>query len=168
MKRILFMMLIAVTGLAFLGCEEFSKPTAVQSEAGSLAKPPGSFSETRTFTVDAEQQSPCEAQTIDIGGSLGAKFTYQLAGASYQLTLQQKPQDVVAVGLTSGVQYKGTGTSPVQFSGAVGAPQTFQSTFPMKSQGPSPNILVQAAWQITVNQDGSLVASVTIQNIQCQ
>lgn len=172
MKRILFMMLIAVPGLAFLGCEELSNPTAVplsdQGKAGSLAKAPGTFSETRTFTVDAQSQSPCEAQTIDIGGSLEAKFTYNLVGTSYELTLQQRPQDVVGVGLTTGVQYKGTGTSPSEFTGQVGVQETFQSSFPMKSQGPSPNIVVQAAWQVTINPDGSLSASVDILQIQCQ
>ena len=105
MKRIIFMMLLAIPGLAFLGCEEMSNPTASSlSNEGtsSLPKPPGTFSETRTFDINAQSQSPCEAQTIDIGGQLAAKFTYQLVGSNYQLTLQPKPQGVNAVGLSSG------------------------------------------------------------------
>jgi hypothetical protein len=173
MKRILFMMLIAVPGYLFLGCEELSNPTAVslsdQGGTSSLAKPPGTFSETRTFNVDAESQSPCEAQTIDIGGSLDAKFTYTLVGTSYELTLQQKPQDVVGVGLTTAVTYKGTGTSPSQFTGQVGVQETFQSSFPMKSQGPSANIAVQVEWLITINPDGSLASAIAnIIGIECQ
>jgi hypothetical protein len=149
-----------------------SNPTAVplsdQGDAGSLAKAPGTFSETRTFTVDAEEQAPCEGQTIDIGGSLDAKFTYKLVGSSYELTLYQRPQDVVGVGLTTGVQYKGTGTSPSEFTGQLGVPETFQTSFPMSSQGPSANLEVQIAWQVTINPDGSLSASVNILEIECQ
>lgn len=171
MKRILFMMLIAVPGLAFLGCEELSNPAAVpdQGNAGSLEKAPGTFSETRSFEVAAQPQSPCEAQTIQIGGSLAAKFTYTLVGTSYQLTLQQKPQDVVGVALITGATYKGTGTSPSQFTVPVGVPETFQSSFPMKSQGPSANIVAQVEWSVTINSDGSLAsATATILGIQCQ
>jgi hypothetical protein len=172
MKRILFMMLIAVPGLAFLGCEEMSNPAAVpfsdQGGTSSLPKAPGTFSETRTFAVAAQSQSPCESQLIDIGGSLAAKFSYTLVGSSYQLTLQPKPQDVSGVGLSTGVSYKGTGVAPSQFSGQVGVQETFQSSFPMKSQGPSANIVVQVAWLVTINSDGSLAASANILQIDCE
>jgi hypothetical protein len=172
MKRILFMMLIAVPGLGFLGCEELSNPTAVplsdQGGAGSLAKE--NFNETRTFNVDPEEaQSPCEAQTIDFGGSLQARYSYKLVGSTYELTLHPRPQDVVAVGLSTGTQYKGIGTAPTQFIGQVGVQETFQSFFPMKSQGSNPGLEVQVAWQVTINPDGSLAAaSADILAVECQ
>ena len=171
MKRIIFMMLLAIPGLAFLGCEEMSNPTASSlSNEGtsSLPKPPGTFSETRTFDINAQSQSPCEAQTIDIGGQLAAKFTYQLVGSNYQLTLQPKPQDLAAVGLSTGVTYKGTGVSPFQFSGQVAVPQSFQTSIPMKSQGPSPNILVLVAWNTTIAPNGALTVTPSVLSIQCQ
>jgi hypothetical protein len=82
--------------------------------------------------------------------------------------VEDNPQGVSGIGLTTGQLYQATGVTLAQFNGKVGAESTFVNNFRVISRGPGSNFLVHANIHGTLNANGELTAFVDHVSIECQ
>ncbi len=140
---------------------------------------------TLAATVDGEEQTVTFHRTLFIAcANEGAGEDVELSGliqiftvttedanGGVHVTSHVRPDGVVGVGETSGLNYRGTGgTFQAEGYSAAGDEKTysFVNNFRIIGQGPSNNLLVHFTVHQTINANGELTSDVDLNSSECK
>ena len=116
---------------------------------------------------------PCLQEDILIDGTLHEVLhvTFDAGGGRHRATLFNV-QGQTALGLTSGTVYRLSGPGHFTFNDDdLTAPvrtRTFYDVIHVVGPGEATNLLVRTGFHLTFNSNGELVASTTVDSVQCQ
>jgi len=145
----------------------------------ALLGPGSAFAAAETFTssldfpLDILVYVSCAnggaGEEVQLTGSLHDVFhvTFTSNGRS-SISVSDNPQGVSGYGLTTGVQYQGTGITRFSSGIQIGSEDTFVNNFRIIGQGTDNNYLVHENFHITVNANGTLTAYHDNFSIECR
>ncbi len=167
----------AVAALAIVGLVACDSPAALDDSAVT----PPSFAVATTFTdnvsfpVNIGVFIPCAAggagEVVFLSGNLHSLSSSTTNDNNFTLTIQNHPQGISGVGLTTGDKYQGTGVTRETLSGSFVNGQfskTFVNNFRIIGQGAGNNFLIHQDLHITFNANGELTASVDNFRAECK
>jgi hypothetical protein len=116
---------------------------------------------------------PCLQEDVLIDGELHEvlRFTFDASGGRHRATLIT-PQGLTGLGLTTGTVYRVTGPGHSTFNDddlvAPVRERTFYDVINLVGPGQATNLLVRTGFHLTFNSNGELVASTTVDSVQCR
>jgi len=109
-------------------------------------------------------------EAIHLNGTLLAEFSStESSGGNVQIGFHFNPQGITGVGLTSGATYHATGvtlgTTTIKATGGIS--DTFVNSFKIIGEGSAQNFLETDVFQLTLNANGVVTATVERSTIRC-
>lgn len=121
------------------------------------------FTVSQSIPIDLLLFVPCVAggagEWVHLTGSLHDLLHATIdARGDFHFTEQENPQGVYGTGLTTGVEYQGTGVSRFHVNGQVGFTAAAVDNFKIIGQGTGDNFLLHENFHITIHPDGTITA----------
>ena len=112
-------------------------------------------------------------EIVDLTGNLHALFiTSSSSSGNVTVKFHFNPQDVIAVGRTTGNIYQGTGVTQMiaTYDGITGYPfvSNYVNNYRLIGKGSGANYLVHSNVHITINANGTVTASVDNSSVDCK
>jgi hypothetical protein len=129
----------------------------------------------QTMVLDRRVWVPCAndgaGESVALVGKLEVlSVATEDANGGVHLSTHVRPSGVVGVGLSSGLKYRGTGSTFEAEGNADGYPAiyTFVNNFRIIGQGPGNNLLMHMTVHQTMDAGGALTTNVDFTNLECR
>lgn len=125
------------------------------------------------FPIDATYFVPCAnggaGETLEIRGTL-VMVTHESedAGGGYHFHTTTSPQNVRAVGLDSGNQYRGVGVTSERFNLVAGETHSYENVYRLVGMGDAETYSRHDVVHVTLDASGESRASVSSTRITCR